>query len=225
MAKTLTLDTVLSYESDTITQVEMTSITTTTSTIIAVGGSWVTEAVEVGDIVTLSNHGAHPHNLRPLTVTAVTATTLTVKGAGAAGSLTPLTADAVADSAFSLAVHTPVGNLTSIETPGPVKGETEVTDYDSTAREFLSTLPDNGEIGLSGFMNEGNDGQETLFTDANSAAQTTRNWRIDFTRQAVRFSFAGWVKSFKYTAGGIDDAYGFDGSIRVTGAVTKSAIP
>lgn len=219
MAKTLALGTVLSVESHTITQAEMTSITTpTTSTIVAAAGSWVTEDVEVGDIVTLTAHGAHAHNGRPLTVTAVSATTITVAG-------TPLIVDAVADTAFSLSVYTPIGNLTNIGTPTLTKGETEVTDFDSTAREFLGTLPDNGELAFSGMMNEGNAGQDVMFEDAQDADAPTRNFRLDFGRQAVRFSFAGWVKTFGYTAGGVDEAYGFDGTIRITGPVTKSAIP
>lgn len=121
--------------------------------------------------------------------------------------------------------YTAVGNLTNIGSPSLTKGETEVTDFDSTAREFLGTLPDNGEVPFSGWMNEGNAGQEILYDDANDAASPTRAWRIDFVRQDARFSFSGWVRSFQYTAGGIDEAYGFTGAIRVTGAVTKSAIP
>lgn len=226
MAKTLNLGIVLSVESDTITQADITSITTpTTSTLVAASGSFVTLGVEVGDIVTISAHGAHAHNLKPLVATAVAADTLTLKAQGEGGSLTPLVVDAVADSAFSLSIYRPIGNLTNIETPGPSKGETEVTDFDSTAREFLGTLPDNGEMAFSGYMNEGNPGQTLAFEDAQNANAPTRNWRIDVTRQDVRFDFAGWVKTFRYTGGGFDDATGFDGSIRVTGPVTKSAIP
>lgn len=122
-------------------------------------------------------------------------------------------------------VFTAVGHLTSIPTPSVSKNETEVTDFDSTAREFLGTLPDNGEISFSGFMNEGDAGQEQLYDDANDATSPVRTFQIDFVRQDVRFEFDGWVKSFQYTATGVDDAYGFEGSIRVTGAVVKSTIP
>lgn len=117
-----------------------------------------------------------------------------------------------------------VGNLNSIGVPGPTKGEVEVTDFDSTAREYLATLPDNGEISFSGYFNEADAGQDFLFEDANDPAAPDRNFRIEFPRQGVEFEFAGFVKSFVPTAPGPDDAYGFDGSIRVTGAVSKGPI-
>lgn len=117
-----------------------------------------------------------------------------------------------------------VGNLTSVTFPGPVKGEVDVTDFDSTAREFLATLPDNGEMSGSGFYNEEDAGQELLFEDANSADAPTRAFRLELTRQAVEYEFEGFVKSFVPTAPGPDDAYGFDFAIRITGAVEKSAI-
>lgn len=119
-------------------------------------------------------------------------------------------------------VWTPIGNLTNVGVPGATKGETDVTDFDSTAREFLGTLADNGEMPFSGWFNYANAGQLALYTDANDPAAPTRNFRVDFTRQNVRFTFAGFVKSFVPNAGGVDDAYTFDGSIRVSGAVTDT---
>lgn len=86
-----------------ITDATMTSITTTTSTIVAAAGSWITQGVRVGDVVVLTNHAAHPHNNINLRVKAVTASTITVHG-------TPLTADAVADSAFTLTIQKKLKN-------------------------------------------------------------------------------------------------------------------
>jgi len=79
-----------------ITETEMTSITTTTNTIVAAAGSWITEGVRVGDIVRLSNHQTAANNDRNLRVTAVTASTITVAET--------LTTDASADTAFTLTV-------------------------------------------------------------------------------------------------------------------------
>lgn len=73
------------------------SITTTTSTIVASAGSWITAGVKVGDIVTLTGHSTAANNDLRLRVTGVTALTLTVAG-------TPLTENAVADTAFTLTV-------------------------------------------------------------------------------------------------------------------------
>lgn len=117
-----------------------------------------------------------------------------------------------------------VGNLTSIGVPGPTKGEIEVTDFDSVAKEFLGTLPDNGELPFSGFLNEENAGQDLLYLDANDPDAGERNFRVIFTRQATQYDFAGFVKSFLAQAPGAEQAYTFTGSIRVSGAVTKGAI-
>lgn len=118
-----------------------------------------------------------------------------------------------------------VGNLTAIGVPGPTKAEIEVTDFDSAAAEFLAGLPDNGELAFSGFFNYANAGQLLLLEDAHDPAAPTRGFRVEFTRQDVQFSFDGWVKSFVPNAGGPNEAYTFDGSIRISGAVTIAAIP
>jgi hypothetical protein len=73
------------------------SITTTTSTIVASAGSWLTAGVRVGDIGRLTNHATAANNNLTLRVVAVTASTITVAG-------TPLTANAVADTAFTFTI-------------------------------------------------------------------------------------------------------------------------
>jgi hypothetical protein len=117
-----------------------------------------------------------------------------------------------------------VGNLTSISVPSPTKAEIDVTDFDSDASEFLSGLPDNGELSVSGFFNYADAGQAILLADAHDPDATTKTFVIAFTRQAVQFTFSGWVKSYTPNAGGPGEAYTFDATIRVTGAVVPSAI-
>lgn len=77
-----------------ITQAAMTSITTTTSTIVAAAGSWITQGLRVGDIIRLTNHAQAGNNSRNLTITALTASTITVAET--------LTADASADTSFTV---------------------------------------------------------------------------------------------------------------------------
>lgn len=113
-----------------------------------------------------------------------------------------------------------VGNLTSIAVPGPTKPEIDVTDFDSTAAEFLGGLPDNGELSFSGFFNYADAGQQLMLTDAHDAEAPTRTFQIYFERQGVTFEFDGYVSSFVPNAGGPNEAYTFDGTIRVSGAVT-----
>lgn len=89
-----------------ITNTAMTSITTTTNTIVAAGGSWITQGVRVGDIARLSNHASGANNGLNLRVLTVTATTLTVAGIGlGANNSAPLIANAVADTAFELTIQ------------------------------------------------------------------------------------------------------------------------
>lgn len=81
----------------TITQAAMTSITTTTNTIVAAAGSWITQGVRAGDLVYLTDHSTSANNNVVLPVISVTASTITVP----AGSLT---LNASPDSTFSLIV-------------------------------------------------------------------------------------------------------------------------
>lgn len=71
------------------------SITTTTSTIVAGGGSWITAGVKVGDVWRLTGHATSANNSKNLIVTGVTASTITVP----AGTLTT---DASPDTSFTL---------------------------------------------------------------------------------------------------------------------------
>jgi hypothetical protein len=73
----------------------LTSITTTTSTIVAAAGSWITAGLRVGDVIALTNHATAANNSKNLRITGLTASTITVAG-------TPLTLNAVADTAFTV---------------------------------------------------------------------------------------------------------------------------
>ena len=113
-----------------------------------------------------------------------------------------------------------VGNLTQIGVPGPTKPEIDVTDLDSVASEFLAGLPDNGELSFGGWFNYADTGQALLLADAHDPDAPTRAFQIEFTRQDVEFQFDAWVKSFVPNAPGPNEAYSFEGVIRVSGAVT-----
>jgi hypothetical protein len=72
----------------------LTSITTTTSTIVNGGGSWITAGLRVGDVIRLTNHSSAGNNSRNLRIVGLTASTITVAEL--------LTANAVADTAFTI---------------------------------------------------------------------------------------------------------------------------
>lgn len=80
-----------------ITQATMTSITTTTNTIVAAAGSWLTQNLRRGDMVKLTGHSTAANNGKWLRVVGVTASTITLPTAS-------LTTDAVADTTFTLTV-------------------------------------------------------------------------------------------------------------------------
>jgi hypothetical protein len=72
----------------------LTSITTTTSTIVDGGGSWITAGLRVGDVIRLTGHSSAGNNSRNLRITGLTTSTITVAET--------LTANAVADTAFTI---------------------------------------------------------------------------------------------------------------------------
>lgn len=78
----------------TITQSVMTSITTTTNTIVATAGSWVTQGLRVGDVIRATGLPDAANNNKNLRITGLTATTITVAEL--------LVANASADTTFSV---------------------------------------------------------------------------------------------------------------------------
>jgi len=78
----------------TVTNTAMTSITTTANTIVAAGGSWITQGLRVGDVIRLTDHSSADNNNRNLRITALTATVITVAET--------LTANATADTSFTI---------------------------------------------------------------------------------------------------------------------------
>lgn len=77
-----------------LTSTNFTSITTTTNTIVAAGGSWLSMGVMVGDVLRLTGSATAGNNNRNLRVTGVTASTITVAET--------LTADGTADTAATI---------------------------------------------------------------------------------------------------------------------------
>jgi hypothetical protein len=61
-----------------ITQSAMTSVTTTTNTIVAAAGSWITEGLRVGDVIRATGLPDAANNGQNLRITGLTASTITV---------------------------------------------------------------------------------------------------------------------------------------------------
>ena len=78
-----------------ITQADMTSITTTATTIVAAAGSWIPEGVRAGDVIRLADHSTGSNNNKNIPVVSVTADTITVPAGY-------LTLNATPDTSFTL---------------------------------------------------------------------------------------------------------------------------
>lgn len=116
-----------------------------------------------------------------------------------------------------------IAHLTSVAVPSAEKTEVKVTDMDSDAEEFLPGLSDFGELPFAGQYNAGNEGQEAAIADAQDPDAVTRSFRVDLVNVNKRFTFTGFIKSAKIKAE-LNVAYTFDGSVRVSGAVTPGVI-
>lgn len=120
---------------------------------------------------------------------------------------------------------TTVANITQISIPGPVKTEIDVTDFASVAAEFLPGLADYGEVTFSGWYNYADAGQTIVRADAFDIAAGIKAWSIAFPTQLMQFMFNAWVKSYVPNAGGPNEAYDFQATLRVTGAVATAVYP
>lgn len=119
---------------------------------------------------------------------------------------------------------TVIGNVTSLTTPNPTKPEIDVTDFASTAMEFLPGIPDNGEMSIGGFGNYADAGQTILRADAHDPLAVAKAFTIEFTKQAFKAVFNAYVKTYTFTAPDPQGAYTFDATLRVTGTVVFSAL-
>jgi hypothetical protein len=133
-----------------ITQAAMTSVTTTTSTIVAAGGSWITQGLRVGDVIRCTGFTDAANNSKNLRITGLTATTITVAET--------LVANAVADTSFTVTrpgrvlVNPGAGNLvkryfTIEEYEYDIDGSEVFTD--SVFGSFRLQMQPNGLIQIS----------------------------------------------------------------------------
>jgi hypothetical protein len=80
-------------------EADFTSITTTSDTIVAASGSWITLGLRVGDVIRLTDHSTAANNGRNLRIKALTATTITLHRPVENGvEVNPLTANATPDT-------------------------------------------------------------------------------------------------------------------------------
>lgn len=108
---------------------------------------------------------------------------------------------------------TNVGGIGSGEAP-----DIDVTVLRSTAREFLTGLPDGGTVNITFFRASSNIGQQSAI--AARSARERRNFRVTWSDGVVT-SFAGAVKTFGRDAT-VDGAVQGSATIRISGEETEA---
>lgn len=121
-----------------------------------------------------------------------------------------------------------VGGVSSItDIRSGTATEIDVSDLQSTAKEFVLGLADNGSMTLSGFYDPNDEGQRTLETLRETSASNAfrvgvRNaLSVGSPTGFTTLSFTGFVQTFPISLG-VDQAVTFTVTVRITGAITKS---
>lgn len=117
-------------------------------------------------------------------------------------------------------VFTTAGDVVSLNGPGIVKDEIEVTALDSTSKEYIGALQDNGEMSLELNVNFQDPIQVLLRSDAEGSAQG--NFRVVFNDvSSTQIDFTGEVMEYSITTEA-NDAVKASARIKVSGALTWS---
>ena len=117
-------------------------------------------------------------------------------------------------------VFATINEVKSIDGPGGQTNEIDVTDLNSTAKEFILGLQDEGDITLD--MNYlPSDTQHALLRTLRGTG-ATNNYRITFTDSpATTWTFAALVKGFSIS-NAVDNVTGLSVVLRVSGTITEA---
>lgn len=118
-------------------------------------------------------------------------------------------------------VFTTIAEVLSIKGPSETTAELEVTSMDSSQKEFISDLPDSGEVSFEMNFVGNSASQQGLRTDLR--AGTVRNFKLILNDQQTTgkttIAFSGIVKSLDLSADK-GSAYKASASIKVSGQPT-----
>lgn len=123
--------------------------------------------------------------------------------------------------AVSPVAYTAMANVTSISGLGGQKGDIDITNFDSTAKEFLTGLEDPGQVQVEINYSPNDTTQNTLWTLKDSGA--LRSWRIQLSGASPSpyFGFNATVQQFQVNFQ-TDDVVRATVTLRVSGSITKS---
>lgn len=123
-------------------------------------------------------------------------------------------------------VFTTIGEVTNFKGPTEKAPQLDATSFDSTAREFIAGLPDNGEVTFDVNFVGNNAQQQGLRTDLRNG--TLRNFKIiinDHLVSPTTVSFAAIVTQAPELGGGVDSVLKGSVTLRVSGTATYSYRP
>lgn len=123
--------------------------------------------------------------------------------------------------AVSPVTYTAMANVTSISGLGGQKGDIDITNFDSTAKEFLTGLEDPGQVQVEINYSPNDTTQNTLWTLKDSG--DLRSWRIQLSGASPSpyFGFNATVQQFQVNFQ-TDDVVRATVTLRVSGSITKS---
>ena len=125
----------------------------------------------------------------------------------------------VDDDSGSPSTFLAIDNISGISGPSGSASEIDVTDLDSSAREFLMGLPDEGEISLDMFWAPGTQVHDVLFNARKN--RTKKNFRLELTDSPTTiYNFFGFVTGLAQNTA-VDEAITAALTIRITGAILK----
>lgn len=124
-------------------------------------------------------------------------------------------------AASSPITYTNMANVTSISGLGGQKGDIDITNFDSTAKEFLTGLEDPGQVQVEINYSPSDATQDTLWGLKESG--DLRGWRIQLSGASPSpyFAFSATVQQFQINFQ-TDDVVRATVTLRVSGSITKS---
>lgn len=128
----------------------------------------------------------------------------------------------MADSAGT--VFTTVANLTSINGPNEETPLVDITDLESTAREYLNGIPDGGEIQATSHY-AADDPTHDAATGVKFVHRTKakRKWRLIFPKALKHEEFDGIITSVSRTTEA-GDTPKLNFTVKISGSITEAAV-
>jgi len=115
-------------------------------------------------------------------------------------------------------VWSAIPEIVSFDGPGGSASEIDVSDLDSTAREFRMGLKDEGDFSFEMMYLPNNTVHSGLQDDRTN--RTLRNFRVVLTDSPQStMTFTAYVREFS-VSGGVDDVIRASVTLRISGAVT-----